>query len=144
MLDTGSKPLISAVNFAEICTVLGHEAGLISTIGRPENLRDLLTIEPPDPPIAQAAGFLKYAYRMSMADSFAAATAMAHDAVLWTGDPELLCSYRLWKVLDLRPQPHPAPAALRARAECGRAEAASIVAGAFGRARGSDPLGLDW
>jgi len=34
--------------------------------------------------------------------AFAAATAIAHDAELWTGDPELLVSDAPWRWRDLR------------------------------------------
>ena len=48
------------------------------------------------------AARLKSEYRMSYADAFAAATAMAHDAELWTGDPELLVPDAPWRWRDLR------------------------------------------
>ena len=39
---------------------------------------------------------------MAYADAFAAATAIAHDATLWTGDPELLVADSAWLWRDLR------------------------------------------
>lgn len=39
---------------------------------------------------------------MAYADAFAAATALAHDAALWTGDPELLLEDAPWSYEDLR------------------------------------------
>lgn len=48
------------------------------------------------------AATLKSEYRMSYADAFAAATAIAHDAELWTGDPELLVHDAPWRWRDLR------------------------------------------
>lgn len=48
------------------------------------------------------AAKLKSEYRMSYADAFAAATAIAHDAELWTGDPELLTPDAPWRWRDLR------------------------------------------
>ena len=48
------------------------------------------------------AATLKSEYRMSYADAFAAATAIAHDAELWTGDPELLLPDAPWRWRDLR------------------------------------------
>ena len=146
VLDTGASPIISAVNFAEVCDVLGYQAGWLSAAGRPEQLLDMLIFDAPDERTAAAAGWIKHAYRMSLADAFAAATAMAHDADLWTGDPELLCSDRLWHVLDLRAagqRAAPGPA-LRDDVAFKRAEAASVVASALHRTRGIDPLGLNW
>lgn len=40
---------------------------------------------------------------MSYADAFAAALTITNDAVLWTGDPELLIARSPWKWKDLRP-----------------------------------------
>jgi predicted nucleic acid-binding protein len=48
------------------------------------------------------AARIKADYRMSYADAFAAATAIAHDAVLLTGDPELLVDGAPWQWEDLR------------------------------------------
>ena len=39
---------------------------------------------------------------MAYADAFAAATAIAHNASLWTGDPELLIVGAPWTWRDLR------------------------------------------
>lgn len=40
---------------------------------------------------------------MSYADAFVAALTITNDAVLWTGDPELLNARSPWKWKDLRP-----------------------------------------
>jgi hypothetical protein len=39
---------------------------------------------------------------MAYADAFAAALSLAHDATLWTGDPELLTDGSRWRWRDLR------------------------------------------
>jgi predicted nucleic acid-binding protein len=39
---------------------------------------------------------------MAYADAFAAATAIGHNAELWTGDPELLVATASWQWVDLR------------------------------------------
>ena len=49
-----------------------------------------------------AAAWLKHTYQTALGDAFAAATALHHNAELWTGDPELLCVDRCWTVKDLR------------------------------------------
>ena len=48
------------------------------------------------------AGRIKSEYPLGYADTFAAATAQAHDAELWTGDPELLVDNASWTWRDLR------------------------------------------
>lgn len=45
---------------------------------------------------------VKAEHPLAYADAFAAATALAHDATLLTGDPELLTSAEIWRVEDLR------------------------------------------
>ena len=46
---------------------------------------------------------MKARHTLSYADAFAVATALAHDAVLVTGDPEILTSDTAWQIEDLRP-----------------------------------------
>lgn len=48
------------------------------------------------------AARLKADHRFAYADAFAAATTMAHDALLLTGDPELSQPRVPWRVEDLR------------------------------------------
>lgn len=146
VLDTNARPIIGAADFAEICDALGHLVGWLDGIQRPEYLRDVLAVDAPGAHTAAAAGWIRHAYRMSMVDAFAAATAMAHDAELWTGNSELLFGDRLWHALDLR-DPHQRTATvpgLRNSTEFKRSEAATVVASALGRRRGPDPLDLDW
>lgn len=62
----------------------------------------LLTGMPADPRLSRAAR-LKTDHRMSDADAFATATAIANDATLLTGDPELMAADVPWRWEDLRP-----------------------------------------
>lgn len=52
--------------------------------------------------VAETAARLKYAFRMALGDTYAVATALDHDAPVWTGDAEILCPDGVWKVNDLR------------------------------------------
>jgi predicted nucleic acid-binding protein len=65
-------------------------------------MRREIACEVPDEQRVLEAARLKSDHRMSYADAFAAATAIAHDAELWTGDPELLLDDAPWRWLDLR------------------------------------------
>jgi hypothetical protein len=58
--------------------------------------------EPSPPPAASSRSWLKADHPMAYADTFAAATAVAHDATLVTGDPELLIDDAPWRWEDLR------------------------------------------
>ena len=63
--------------------------------------RGFLNVEELDAATAEAAGWIKHTYWMSLGDTFAAATVLKHGADLCTGDPELLCSDRIWSAVDL-------------------------------------------
>jgi len=48
------------------------------------------------------AASIKATHALAYADAFAIATAMAYDASLLTGDPEILEGDSSWNVVDLR------------------------------------------
>jgi AbrB family looped-hinge helix DNA binding protein len=66
------------------------------------DLRAMLAVELPTETTVRQAASIKAVHPMSYADAFAAATALAHDGVLWTGDPGLLAPGVPWRSLDLR------------------------------------------
>ena len=66
------------------------------------DLRDVVRAELPDEARVVEAARIKADHPMAYADAFAAATAAFHDAVLWTGDPELLVPNAGWQWRDLR------------------------------------------
>jgi len=66
------------------------------------DVRASLRVELPTEATVGQAAAIKAAYPLSYTDAFAAATAIAHDGVLWTGDPELLVADAPWRSLDLR------------------------------------------
>lgn len=103
LLSTGNTPAImSTVNFGEVYWSLLRDRGPEVAERDAAWLRQLLVLEPVTVELAVAAARIKCAYRMSLGDAFAAATAMIHAAPLWTGDAELLCEDRTWQVSDLR------------------------------------------
>ncbi len=66
------------------------------------HLLGVVTTEAPDATRVIEAATIKSEFPLSYADAFAAATAIAHDAELWTGDPELLVHGAPWRWRDLR------------------------------------------
>lgn len=98
----GPRPLMSAVNFAEVCYTLANDYGPEVALKRSRYLRRALRVEEIDTRTAQTAAWIKHAYRMSLGDTFAAATAIRHGCELWTGDAELLCPDRVWTARDIR------------------------------------------
>lgn len=65
-------------------------------------LLGVVTTETPNAARIIEAATIKSEFPLSYADAFAAATAIAHDAELWTGDPELLVPDAPWRWRDLR------------------------------------------
>lgn len=96
---------MSWINLGEVHYVLrrlhGEEAAL-------ETVRDIqsdVDARLPSKEDVLAAARIKADHPMSFADAFAAATAAALDAELWTGDRELLVDQSAWRWRDVRERP---------------------------------------
>ena len=97
-LDAG-RPWMSWLNLGEVADQLERRRGADEAALVVARLRAGLALDDVTPSRVLAAARLKAAHPIAFADCFAAATATAHDAVLLTGDPELLerdlgCSMR--------------------------------------------------
>ena len=101
MLDSG-RPVMSWINLGRsttssaVCRVSDDASEVVRDL-RPQLLLDLPTTER----VLEAAR-IKADHPMAYADAFAAATAIAHNATLLTGDPELLVTGAAWGTEDLR------------------------------------------
>jgi predicted nucleic acid-binding protein len=96
------RPWMSWLNIGEVAYQLerrhgADEAGLV--VGR---LRASVALDDVTPGRVLAAAHIKAAHRIAFADCFAAATALARQATLFTGDPELLDRDVGCDVRDLR------------------------------------------
>ena len=80
----GPRPVMSAANFTEVCYILANDYGPEVALRRSQYLRRALRVEEIDTRTAQTAAWIKHAYRMSLGDTFAAATAVRHGCELWT------------------------------------------------------------
>ena len=81
--------LITAPNWAEVRYIVERKVGLARWGEVRTTLLTLpLQIVPADQALAEAAGAMKAAKRMSLADCFAAALAKQKGAAVYTGDPE--------------------------------------------------------
>jgi len=96
------RPVISWINLGEVFYVLHRVAGEDSASESVRDLRIVVTAELPDERRVLGAARIKSMFPMSYADAFAAATAQAHDAELWNGDPQLLVDSAPWRWRDLR------------------------------------------
>ncbi len=99
---TGPRPIMNEMNASEAGPALMRRVGLLSHHKFRASWTEMVDLIAVDAGIWHASEIFKYTYWMSKADGVAAATAIRHDAELWTGDPELLCNERIWKARDLR------------------------------------------
>ena len=96
------RPVMSWINLGEVFYFVrrlhGHEAA--ESVVR--DLRPQLNLDLPDATRILEAATIKADHTLAYADAFAAATALAHQAPLLTGDPELLLPSAPWTHEDLR------------------------------------------
>ena len=96
-----ARPVMSWMNLGEVVyiTTRSDGAGFAGAVA--DDLRRLVQLDELRPARVLGAAAIKAEYPMAFADAFAVATALAHDAVLWTGDPEILDQPGEWRTLDL-------------------------------------------
>ena len=95
-------PVMSAVNCAEVYNAIMVGQGVLKARDTITLLKQSVDLEFPDYERVMHAAHLKSTYYMALGDSFAVATALHHDAELWTGDTELLFDGSPWRARDLR------------------------------------------
>lgn len=96
------RPLMSWINVAEVVYILARQVGSDEARDVATGLRRQLRLDLPTEERIMQAAAIKAAYPLALADAFAVATARANDAVLWTGDPEILDADPGWLTRDLR------------------------------------------
>lgn len=97
-----SRPWMSWINLGDVAYQLERRHGADEaawTVGR---LRAIVALDDVTAERVLAAARIKAAHPIAFADCFAAATAAARDATLFTGDPELLERDVGCRVRDLR------------------------------------------
>jgi predicted nucleic acid-binding protein len=97
-----ARPVMSWINAGEVYYVVHRVAGERQARAVVREMDRRLFLELPTSKRILEAAAIKATHRLAYADAFAMATAIAHDATLLTGDPELLKSGTGWKVEDLR------------------------------------------
>lgn len=101
LLDA-ERPLMSWINLGEVHYALRRAHGEDDATETVRDLRDVVDVRLPDEGLVLDAARLKADHPMAYADAFGAALAVAEEATLWTGDPELLVDGSLWRWQDLR------------------------------------------
>jgi predicted nucleic acid-binding protein len=97
------RPLMSWINVGEVAYLVEGREGRAGAVEVVEFLRRHLTLDLPSEERVLEAAAIKAAHRVAYADGFAVATAIAHDAVLLTGDPDILAGDPAWPVESLLP-----------------------------------------
>jgi len=96
------RPVLSWINLGAVFYVMRRAGGQASASSTLCDLRDVMEAEELSQTRVVEAARMKASYPMASADAFAAATARAADAALWTGEAELLVTDPAWRWHDLR------------------------------------------
>lgn len=96
------RPVISLVNVCEVLYILSRKHGDIAIQQVLPALRQKLAFIEVDEDLTLSASQIKAAHKMALGDAFCVATALAHNAKILTGDPEIINAKGKWKVQDLR------------------------------------------
>lgn len=96
------RPVMSWINLGEVAYVVVRQSGADDADAVVRDLRPRLRLDLPTEARVLQAARIKAQHAMAYADAFAAATAIAHEAPLLTGDPELLIDGVPWRCEDLR------------------------------------------
>lgn len=96
------RPLMSWINLGEVYYVIRRASGEADAAETVRDLRLDTDVVLPDERAVLTAARIKADHPMAYADAFAAGLAVARDATLWTGDPELLVAGAPWRWRDLR------------------------------------------
>ena len=101
-LDGHDDPVMSWINLGEVFYVVRRLHGNEAAESVVRDLRPRLLLDLPDEARILQAATIKAEHALAYADAFAAATALAHDATMLTGDPELLLPSVTWSHEELR------------------------------------------
>ncbi|HKG04293.1 MAG TPA: PIN domain-containing protein [Conexibacter sp.] len=86
----GERPVASWMNLVEVYYRVERDHGRIAADDTLTQLRGALSLDLPGTARMVEAARLKARAAIALGDCFAVATAAAHDAVLLTGDPEII------------------------------------------------------
>ena len=94
--------MISLVNVCEVLYILTRKYGDKAIQQVLPALRQKLNFIEVDEELTLSASKIKAIHKMAIGDAFCVATALAHNAKILTGDPEIINAKGNWKVQDLR------------------------------------------
>jgi predicted nucleic acid-binding protein len=96
------EAVMSWINVGEVFYVVWRASGEQVAREVVSDLRARIILDEANSARVLAAARIKAEFPMALGDAFAAATAVAYDAPLLTGDPELLGRDGPWRTEDLR------------------------------------------
>jgi len=96
------RPVISLVNVCEVLYILSRKHGDKAIQQVLPALRQNLAFIEVDEELTLSASRIKATHKMALGDAFCVATALANNAKILTGDPEIINAKGNWKVQDLR------------------------------------------
>lgn len=96
------RPVMSWINLGEVYDIVRRDQNESEARDVVRDLRSRLSLDLPTEARVLSAAAIKADQAMAYADAFAAATAIAANATLLTGDPELLVPGSVWRWEDLR------------------------------------------
>ena len=94
--------VMSWINLGEVFYILWRVSGDDAARDTVNDIRARVLLDDATSERVLAAARIKAEFPMALGDAFAAATAVAHDAALLTGAPELLGRNGPWRAEDLR------------------------------------------
>ena len=97
-----SRPVISLVNVCEVLYILTRKYGDKAIQQVLPALRQKLNFIEVNEELTLSASKIKATHKMALGDAFCVATALAHNAKILTGDPEIINAKGNWKVQDLQ------------------------------------------
>jgi PIN domain nuclease of toxin-antitoxin system len=97
-----SRPVISLINVCEVLYILTKKYGDKAIQQVLPALRQKLNFIEVNEELTLSASKIKATHKMALGDAFCVATALAHNAIILTGDPEIINAKGNWKVQDLR------------------------------------------
>ncbi len=95
------RPVMSWINLGEVLYILHRQAGGPVAHQVVEELRPRLALDLPGPDRVMEAARIRASHAVAYADAFAVATALAHGAVLVSGDREILSANPSWPTEDV-------------------------------------------
>ena len=89
LVSSSNPPIVCSINLGEVHYSLARRDGFVKADDMWDRVCGFAAVEPPTLAVTRRASQLVVSNRIPWADAHAAATALAHNAVVWAGDEHL-------------------------------------------------------